>query len=137
MKKLLLLSCLLVTAAVAAETTPAVNPLSWLDGRGVVSSDEMTKALDAKFSAADREKFDKALAKRNAEIQKSNGEFAATLRELLNSDDSQIAKRVEKKSDADKDAEKLALMKRTQPARYEAYMRSKEKEKAKEAIKTP
>ncbi len=135
MKKLLLLSCLFVSAAIAAETTPAVNPLSWLDARGVVSSDEMTKALDVKLSTVDQEKFDKALAKRNAEIQKSNGEFAATLRELLRSDDAQIAKRVEAKSDEDKESAKLALMKRTQPARYEAYMRSKGKDK--EPAKTP
>jgi Skp family chaperone for outer membrane proteins len=132
MKKLLLLSCLFITPVVAAEVTPTPDSLAWLDERGVVSTDEITKVLGGKFSPAEREKLDNALAKRNIELQKANVELAATLRELLSADDKQIAKRVEQKANADKEAEKLALMKRTQPARYQAYMRNKAKNERKE-----
>lgn len=134
MKKLLLLCCLLITPAIADETPQVSNPLGWLNERGVVSTDEITRALGGKFSSVEREKLENALAKRNIELQKTNAEFAATLREVLGADDVQIARRVEQKSNADKEAEKLALMKRTQPARYQAYMRNKAKAEEKEKI---
>lgn len=139
MKKLLLLSGVLVcaTAATLAADSSATNPLTWLSQRGIVSTDEMAQSLSGQFTPEEREKLDKAVAKRNAQIQKSNEEFAATLRDLLKTDDAQIAKRVEKKSDEDKEAAKLALMKKTQPSRYHEIMRRKAKEKEKEQEKQP
>ncbi|BCM92870.1 hypothetical protein IAD21_04754 [Abditibacteriota bacterium] len=120
-----------MTVATPVVATPMSTP-SFLASRGVVSSDDLVKELNAQLTPEQRAQLDQALAKRNAALTRANDELSATLRDLLRETDAGLAKRV----DENAEAKRMDRLRRLQPARYQELMNRKNKEKKTEGQDT-
>lgn len=133
MKKLYLFSILALAPLaqtaqadeIAMEKTPAN---SWLEARGTMSATEVGAALNVELSPAQRAQLEKAVAQRNAALEKINAQFSAQLQTILGADDQKLAEKAVEKTEAEKAALQLERMRAYQPRRYEALMRAKRAE---------
>ena len=106
-----------VAAVVAAENTTSSTrsaPLSWLQTRGTMSTDDVVSALGIAPDKEQRATIEKATMRRNEQLQKINDEFSRDLQKTLAANDEELAAKVQ----AESDRQKMAKMRSRQPGRY-------------------
>ncbi len=109
-------------------TATATGDPTFLASRGIVSSDELVKELNAQLTPEQRSQLDQALARRNAALAKANDELSATLRDLLRETDAGLTRRVDESAEA----KRMERLRRLQPSRYQELMNRKKKDEKKQ-----
>jgi hypothetical protein len=89
-------------------------PLSWLNERGAITTDQVVQELGITVTAEQRAQIEKAVQKRNRALLEANADMSASLSKTLATSDSELAKRVSE----GRERRRMEIIRSRQPGRY-------------------